>query len=159
MCADLCLCSGGISACVMCSFSCCVMRSFFRCGHCSLVGYLFCVLPRIAEGVPAPLSSAVNFIIFNRRIKIKWPQKGYADHSTVFCPPSRGGPERSQNSAEWSAYPFCNHFILILQLNVIIKLARRTEGGYPFSNPQNWPKRSCLPFARVFEIQLQQWLS
>ena len=39
-------------------------------------------------------------------------------------------PEGGQNSVEWYAYPFCGHFILILQLN-IIKLTAELRGGTP----------------------------
>ena len=73
-------------------------------------------------------------------MKIKWPQKGYADHSTEFCEREGG-----QNSIEWSAYSFRGHFILILQLNIVIKLtAELRVGGYPFSDPQNYLEKKLL---------------
>ena len=100
---------------------------------CQQVGNFLFLSTDCRRGTHPPLVLRSNFIItFNCRIKIKWPQKGVCRSFYRILRAFRGGPppEGGQNSIEWSAYPFCGHFILILQLNVIIKFDRRTKGGW-----------------------------
>ena len=44
----------------------------------------------------------------------------------------QGGSPLNARKVLWNDLhtPFCGHFILILQLNVIIKFDRRTKGGW-----------------------------